>query len=70
MVLDRKREIFIKLDNIAEIVDFLTEIKHQQAHLEKLFERYDKLNGAESKTFENWNNYLEDVSQKLEHITL
>lgn len=70
MALERKREIFIKLDNIKEVVDILTEIKEQQAHLEKLFNKYDKLNEVENKTFENWSNYLEDISQKLDHTTI
>lgn len=69
-MVDRKREIFIKLNNVKEIVDTLSSIKEKEDELKKLFAMYDKLSFHEEKTFENWTNYLDDISQKLDHVTL
>ena len=69
-MLGKKREIFIKLDNTKEIVDLMKEIKKEEETLKKLFDKYDKLNAEENRLFENWNNHLEDVVQKLDHVSL
>jgi len=69
-MVERKREIYLKLENIKEIVELLSEIKAEGDDLKKLFIEYDKLNLEESKIFENWNNYYEDIFQKLDHIKL
>jgi len=69
-MVERKREIYLKLENIKEIVELLSEIKKEGDDLKKLFIEYDKLNLEESKIFENWNNYYEDIFQKLDHIKL
>lgn len=69
-MVERKREIFIKLNNVAEIVDLLVEIKTQQEQLRKVFLEYDQLSLEESKIFENWSNNYEEISQRLDHITL
>ena len=69
-MLDKKREIYTKLDKINEIVDVLKDIKDKEIELKKLFDLHDKLNIEENKTFENWNNYLDDIVQKLDHVTL
>lgn len=69
-MVERKRDIFIKLDNVKEIVEILIEIKAEQDELRKLFSEYDRLTLEESKIFENWTNYYEEISQKLDHITL
>ena len=47
-MIDRKREIYIKLDKIKEVVDILTEIKDIQSDTEKLFAEYDSLNNKEN----------------------
>lgn len=69
-MIEKKREIFIKLDKISEIVDVLAEIKNIEGILKSLFNEYDKLNQKENKIFENWELYLEDTMQKLDQITL
>jgi hypothetical protein len=56
----RKRDIYIKVDGLNEVVDLL----------KSLFDEYNKLNSDESKLFENWNNYLEDIFQRMDHLTL
>lgn len=70
MVKNTKREIYIKLDNIEKIVDLRDKIKQQEGELKKLFQHYDDLNLQENQIFENWNNYLEDINQKLDHVRL
>ena len=65
-MIDRKREIFIKLNEISEIVEVLKEIKKREEKLKSLFHDYDNLNSYENKTFENWNYYLEDLIQKFD----
>ena len=69
-MINKKREIYIKLQNVEKIVDLLTEIKQEEAKLKAMFDRHDKLNSEENKLFENWNNYLEEVVQKLDHVSL
>lgn len=69
-MVERKREIFIKLDNVKEIVEVLAQIKAEQDELRKLFSEYDRLNLEESKIFESWSNNYEEITQKLDHITL
>jgi len=69
-MIDKRREIFIKLDEISEIINILSEIKKKEDSLKSLFGDYDNLNSQETKVFENWNYYLEDLIQKLDHVTL
>ena len=68
--MDRKRDIFIKVERIREIAELVDKIKKDEDDLRRLFERYDKLNLEENKVFENWSGYIEDIEQKLEHVTL
>ena len=68
--MDRRREIFIKLEQVSETVELLSEIKSQEKVLKDLFYTYDKLNLDENKVFENWSYYLEDMVQKLDHVTM
>ncbi len=66
----RKRDIYIKVDGLNEIVELLESIKNTEKLLKSLFEEYDKLCSDENKSFENWNNYLEDIFQRMDHLTL
>lgn len=69
-MLDRKREVYIRVDNVATIVDILKEIKSLEDELKELFAEYDKYNMEENKLFENWSSYMDDIISKLDHITL
>ena len=69
-MLDRKREIYIKLDKIKGIVETLENIKQLEENLQGKFDRVDRLVVEENKVFENWNSYYEDIIQKLDHVTL
>lgn len=69
-MIEKKREIFIKLQNVTQIVTLLEEIKELEENTKKSFRTYESLNIEENKIFENWSTYLEDIEQKLDHITL
>jgi Ca2+-binding EF-hand superfamily protein len=69
-MLDKKREIYIKIDNISEIINKLESIKKKEDKLKELFKIYDKLESDEKQIFENWTYYLEDISEKLNHLSL
>ncbi len=66
----RKRDIYIKIEGLKEIVGILKNINETEDELKSLFNDYDKLNDIENKKLENWNNYLEDIFQKMDHLTL
>jgi len=68
--MDKRRDIFIKLDKIKKIVENLTNIEKKENELKELFYNYDSLNSQEGKIFENWSFYLEDINEKIDHVTL
>lgn len=69
-MLERKREIYIRLENVKEIVETIEEIKKLESELRKKFLKVESLNIQENRLFENWNSYYEDIVQKLDHVTL
>ncbi|MEC8339776.1 MAG: hypothetical protein VXZ40_04060 [Nanoarchaeota archaeon] len=69
-MIEKKREIFIKLQNIAQVVSLLEEIKELEEKTKQSFRTYESLNTQENRIYENWSTYLEDIEQKLDHITL
>jgi hypothetical protein len=68
--MEKTREIYTKIENRGEIIEILKQIKEKQEEIQKLFDTYDKLNIQENKIFENWNNNLDDVIDRLDHVTL
>ena len=68
--MEKKREIFIKIDKVAQIVETLETIKELEVETEQLFAAYDKLNIKENKIFESWSTNLDEIIQKLDHVTL
>ena len=69
-MIDKKREIFIKIENIKEIVETLDQIKETEEKLHSLFKECEGLTIQENSIFENWNSYIEDTNNKLDHLTL
>ena len=57
-----RKEIYIKLDEITEIVDTLKEIKEQEDLIRQLFKDYDALKIKETKILEDWGSNLEEVN--------
>lgn len=68
--MEKKREIFIKIEKTDAIIKILKQIKEEEIEIEKLFAAYDKMNIQENKIFEGWGTNLEEVIQKLDHVTL
>ncbi|MDA3854762.1 MAG: hypothetical protein PF569_00785 [Candidatus Woesearchaeota archaeon] len=68
--MDRKREIYTRIEKVENIVEILKVIKTNEKEVKHLFSLYDKLKIEEDKLFENWSFYLEDIVQKLDHVTL
>lgn len=68
--MDRKRDIFIKLQNLSEIVEIMMEIKDKEEKIKRHFKEVDKLNIQENKVFENWSHNLDDITHRLDHVTL
>ncbi|MCA9486099.1 MAG: hypothetical protein H6500_01270 [Candidatus Woesearchaeota archaeon] len=67
---DKRREVFIRIQHLHQIIDTLKELKFHEEKVEKLFAEYDRLNSYEQKVFENWSNYLDDINERLDHVTL
>jgi len=68
--MDRRREIFIKINELSETIEILKEIKSKEAQMRSLFEQYDKLSLEENKIYENWSNYLEDIFSRMDYVRL
>ncbi len=69
-MVEKKRDIFIKIEKISDIVSVLENIRDKDKYLKRLFNEYDKLNLMENKIFENWSSNMDEIIQKLEHVTL
>jgi hypothetical protein len=68
--MDRRREIYIKIDELSELVKIMKTIKSKENQMNKLFDKYDSLNLDEHRLFENWNNYLEDTFTRMDNLRL
>ena len=64
------KEVFIRFEKVKEVVEILSEIKKSQESLKEIFHHIDTLKAREEKMFDNWNNQLEDMDEKIEHIVL
>ncbi|MCA9459795.1 MAG: hypothetical protein KC589_02340 [Nanoarchaeota archaeon] len=69
-MIERKRDIYIRIDKIRKIVDVMTEIKVLEEELRELFAQCDSLNFNENKLFESWSNNFEDINHRLDHVIL
>ena len=69
-MIDKKRDIYVRLEKVSQIIEKLEEIKEKEKVLKTLFNECDKLVIRENKLFESWHGHLETTSQKLEHISL
>lgn len=64
------KEVFIRLQNIKEIVDLLDSIKSSQDSMHQLFSEVESLKSQELKIFEHWSSQLEDLDDKMEYLVL
>jgi len=69
-MLERKRDVYLRVEKVSEIVETLKEIMELEEELKELFYEYDTYNLEESKIFENWSSYLDDILLRLDHVTL
>lgn len=69
-MIEKKRDIYIRLEMIRELVEVMKEIKFKEEELRKKFNEYDRLSIEENKLYENWNTQIEDTMHRLDHITL
>ncbi len=65
----KSRDVFIKIDKAEALNEHRVQIQEQVELLKELFLKYDKLHNEENKIFENWANYVENISQHLDHIS-
>lgn len=68
--MDRRREIYIKINEMTELINILKGINSKNEKLRKLFSQYDTLNIQENAIYENWSNYLEDTFTRMDNLRL
>ena len=68
--MDKKKEVFIRIEKSKQILDGLELIREKQELLKSLFKEYDSLNIKESKIFDTWGSDIEDFENKLYQLTL
>lgn len=68
--MDRRREIYIKINKLSKLVEMLTEVHEREKQIRALFEQYDALSLEENNIFDNWGNYMEDTFVRMDHLRL
>jgi len=68
--MDRRREIYIKITELNELISILKNIKSKNENLHNLFSQYDSLYIEENRIYENWGNYLEDTFTRMDNMRL
>ena len=69
-MVEKTRDIYIRINKINDIIETLEKIDEKNSYLKNLFKTYDNLNIKENNLFENWNNNMEEIVQKIEHVSL
>lgn len=64
------REVFIRVQNIKEIVDILTQIEKHQNNINKLIPTIEELRDKETTILEDWNSKLDEIEDEIQHLTL
>lgn len=67
--MNRKKDIYIKLEKIKHIVELVENIREKKEHLASLFQRVEQLSQEEQQVIEKWGSTLEDISIKIDHIS-
>lgn len=65
-----QREVFIRVQHIKEIVSILEEIENSQQRIRKLIPAIEEHKQREELVLNNWMGYLEEIDEKIEHLTL
>ena len=65
-----QREVFIRVQHIKEIVSILEEIESSQMRIKNLIPIIEEHKQKEELVLNNWLTHLEEVDEKIEHLTL
>ncbi|MCH8519452.1 MAG: hypothetical protein LAT82_01725 [Nanoarchaeota archaeon] len=65
-----QREVFIRVQNIKEIVGILEQIEESQNIVKALIPKIEEVKQKEELILNNWMNHLEEIDEKVEHLTL
>ena len=65
-----QREVFIRVQHIKEIVSILEEIETSQQKIKQLIPAIEEHKQREELVLSNWMGYLEEIDEKIEHLTL
>lgn len=64
------REVFIKIQNIKEIINVLVEIEKTQNKINSIIPQIEELKEKEEVILEHWLTQLEEIEDGIEHLTL
>ena len=64
------REVFIRDQNIKEIIDTLTQIEKHQTNINTIIPKIEKLREKETSILEDWNSKLSEIEDEIQHLTL
>ncbi|MFT4244526.1 MAG: hypothetical protein ACMXYB_03680 [Candidatus Woesearchaeota archaeon] len=65
-----QREVFIRVQHIKEIVSILEEIESSQMKVKNLIPIIEEQKQKEEMVLNNWITHLEEIDEKIEHLTL
>ena len=65
-----QREVFIRVQHIKEIVSILEEIENSQRKIKNLIPEIEQAKQREELVLNNWMSHLEEIDEKIEHLTL
>ena len=68
---DNAREVFIRIQNIKEIINTLKEIEKIQTNINSILPEIESLKvREEEEIMENWTSQLSEIEEDIYHITL
>lgn len=64
------REVFIRVQNIKEIIDTLTQIEKHQTKINTIIPKIEELKEKEVSILEGWSTKLDEIEGEIQHLTL
>jgi hypothetical protein len=68
--MERRKEIFIKMENLSEIMDLMKEIKVKEEEIHGHFDKLAQVKSEEDKVFKGWGDNAEELLSKLDNIVM
>ena len=65
---EERKDIFIKLENPKEFVAVFKRMAERRDKIRELLSTYNSLYMRENDILDSCSNYLEDITQRLEHV--